>query len=452
MISRYKHIIILLIIILNTNYISYSQNLGSILEDELDNNRITWIQDTTKLNSLMKLHSRQSDDLYASRGITIDTSNYEEKTVTRLLEELVSYPNNIGILIYTYNEGSFISILLKKNGSMFTKKKSISRKEFIASVANYSTYYSSNGLNRGPTTLTTRNLEKTINETEEYIFPFKEEIKDLEHLIIVPALNLSNIPFAAIKLSENNYLIDLMSYSIAPSLLEVFLSKSLNESNGFISMDTEVSYTIDNGLFISNPTFNGSSKVVFNPLPGTEKEVKDITSLLKDSTYTLLNGKDAKFSNFYDNICNYDLLYFATHGISDNIDPLNNSYLALSMDDDGKSTLTAKDVQDIRLKCSLNADLVVLSACQTGIGKEHEAGVIGLARAFNIAGSNHVVMSLWNVDDEKTAILMSLFFNRLKEPDKLMPHSAFRKAILEFKNENNNPYYWSSFSILGLPY
>ena len=204
----------------------------------------------------------------------------------------------------------------------------------------------------------------------------------MEHLIIIPALNLSNVPFASIKLTDDKYLIDLMSYSIAPSFQELLSSKTLNENRGFISKDHLVSFSVENALFISNPDFDNKSEMNFSSLPGTEEEVKNITASLDVTTFKILNGKDATFSNFYNDICNYDLLYFATHGISDNKDPLNKSYLALSKDFDGKSKLTAKDVQDIRFKCLLNAELVVLSACQTGLGKEHEAGMIGLTRAF----------------------------------------------------------------------
>jgi len=62
-------------------------------------------------------------------------------------------------------------------------------------------------------------------------------------------------------------------------------------------------------------------------------------------------------------------------------------------------------------------------------------------------------LSLWSINDQETATLMGFFFDYLKEADNLMPHAAMRKAILKYKNEvNDNPNYWASFSIFGVPY
>ncbi len=95
-------------------------------------------------------------------------------------------------------------------------------------------------------------------------------------------------------------------------------------------------------------------------------------------------------------------------------DPLDGSYLVVT-GKDKKDFLTAKEIQEVRNDCRLEALLVVLSACQTGLGQEHEAGTMGLARAFQIAGAGQVLMSLWNIDDSQTAILMQFFMEELKK-------------------------------------
>ena len=443
--SKLKGRIFLVLIVLTSLNTIESQDLGDLMNNEVQNSDMEFIY---------KLHKDQYSDLIETRGISkpiIDKRSTNKKVTEFLVEKLNSYSKNVGLLVYAYDNGIFITLLLNNQGEISVKKKEISKDKLTEDVINFSESNSSSGLIRGSTA---KSLDKNkhIVEIQNYIFPFKKEILNFDHLIIIPALNISNIPFASIKVSENKYLIDLMSYSIAPSFSELISSKNLNESRGIFSNTHEVVFNVENALFISNPEFSNDDSLKFSALPGTEIEVNNITSTLEESTYTILNGKEAKLSNFNDNICDYDLLYFATHGISDTKDPLNNSYLALTPDFDGNAKLTAKDVQDIRNKCLLKAELVILSACQTGLGKEHEAGTIGLTRAFHLAGSNHIVMSLWNVNDEKTAVLMSLFFKHLREPDKLMPHSAFRKAILEFKENNPNPNYWSSFSIFGIPY
>jgi len=99
-----------------------------------------------------------------------------------------------------------------------------------------------------------------------------------------------------------------------------------------------------------------------------------------------------------------------------------------------------------------NMDLVILSACQTGLGKSMDAGIIGLSRAFQIAGANHVVMSLWNVDDEATAFLMQRFIMYIQVSNIFFPAEPLRKAILSTKEKYPDPSKWASFAVFGVPY
>jgi len=96
--------------------------------------------------------------------------------------------------------------------------------------------------------------------------------------------------------------------------------------------------------------------------------------------------------------------------------------------------------------------MVILSACQTGLGKSMEAGVAGLARSFLLAGSNHIIMSLWNVDDEATAYLMNRFLYYLKESSRFMPAKPLRRAVLDTKKKYPKPSQWASFSLFGIDY
>ena len=97
-------------------------------------------------------------------------------------------------------------------------------------------------------------------------------------------------------------------------------------------------------------------------------------------------------------------------------------------------------------------EMVILSACQTGLGKSMEAGVAGLARSFLLAGSNHVIMSLWNVDDEATAYLMSRFILYLQRRNRFTPAEPLRLAILDTKKKFPHPSQWASFSLFGIDY
>ena len=145
-----------------------------------------------------------------------------------------------------------------------------------------------------------------------------------------------------------------------------------------------------------------------------------------------------------------DLVYFATHAIADEQDPMNKSFLVLS---GNNPFLTTKELQDLRLKKDFKfPEMVILSACQTGLGKSMEAGVAGLARPFLIGGSNNVIMSLWSVDDESTAFLMTRFIHHLQEPQPHMPSQQLRQAVLDTKKRFPNPVHWAAFSVFGIDY
>lgn len=108
---------------------------------------------------------------------------------------------------------------------------------------------------------------------------------------------------------------------------------------------------------------------------------------------------------------------------------------------------TAKEIQDTQMI----AEIAVLSACQTGLGQVHDAGIIGLARAFQIAGVPRVVMSLWSVDDAATSELMQAFVEHLKQDNNISPAEALRKAMLKVRTQRPAPSQWESFVLFGTP-
>ncbi|WP_405563793.1 CHAT domain-containing protein [Polaribacter sp. Asnod6-C07] len=152
-----------------------------------------------------------------------------------------------------------------------------------------------------------------------------------------------------------------------------------------------------------------------------------------------------------------DLIYFATHGSSDNKNPLDKSFLVLSDENNYDDFLTAREIQSSFFKTHNSIQdkkMAVLSACNTGLGKSHSGGTIGLARAFQIAGFNHVLMSLWSVSDYETAKFMTIFFSELTKSNNsnLEPHNSLKIAINRFRKEvSNNPMHWASFSMFGVP-
>ena len=145
------------------------------------------------------------------------------------------------------------------------------------------------------------------------------------------------------------------------------------------------------------------------------------------------------------------LVYFATHGISDSVNPMDGSFLALK-----GQHLYARDIKSMAMR---GRPLVVMSACQTGLGKTFDAGVFGLARAWWQAGAPQVVMSLWNVDDAATNELMVDFIGRVVADQAahdgkrltLAHEEALRQAMLAARTRNADPALWASFALFGMP-
>ena len=414
------------------------------------------------IDDLIQANKNNLNNLYQKREAPptwVESGHINHEDINRVLNE---YHSNVGLLIYHHHQDTLSTILIDKQGKVDTRHHIIEEEVLIKEIDNANKFFSREYLSRAPTKRGAKppslhgnkaSYQNSYEHINHILLPFNAGILNtFDHLIIVPTLNISIIPFSALKISTGEYLIELMSYSIAPSLYELMVNNQMNGNRISQDEDLDVYYNFQNALFIANPAFPKNSSWNFPSLPGTEKEVNYITNKLDRSTYTKLVGADAAIQNFKDQICDYDLLYFATHGLTDENNSLDNSFLVFAERKD-QSYLTARDIQSIRHRCSLHADLVILSACQTGLGKPHPAGLIGLSRAFQIAGANHIVMSLWNISDEETAILMGLFFDNLMKGGALMPHAALRKAILTYKNNfHNHPNYWAAFSIFGVPY
>jgi len=152
-------------------------------------------------------------------------------------------------------------------------------------------------------------------------------------------------------------------------------------------------------------------------------------------------------------LAQYRFVHFATHGILNSAHP-NLSGLAFSLvNEEGQPQdgfLRASEIFNLKLA----ADLVVLSACRTGLGKEIRGeGLIGLTRAFMYAGAARVMVSLWDINDEGTAELMKRFYGNLLGPTKMSPAAALRSAQVSMAADKrwSSPYYWAGFTLQGEP-
>ena len=449
--------------------------------------------------TIYKAYIEQVGGMLASRGMSNEeikdviaqykTNNItSDKDLAKVLGKLYPSDKNIGIIFYFFKDDSLRISFFEPGKIIEQQKIGITEKQLLqlSNNINQSLNLYEQTANRAPslrgvtikkqeTNNKKISFEKSVANASNILFP-TTFTKKYKHLIVIPALNISAIPFHLLRpYNDTNFLVNHCSYSIAPSIIDIIVLRykmlkmklpeedfkfikqlfsigpnatyDETEKNTILHKFDSVIYTLDNALFVSNPSYPTNTEYIFPDLPGAKKEIENAKKYA--STYKLFTGNTAIKDSILENLSKSDIAYFATHGIASNDNPMEKSFLVLS---GNNAFLTAKDIMDTRLTKKPFPEMVILSACQTGLGKFMNAGTVGLARAFLIAGSNHVIMSLWNVDDEATAFLMNSFVAHLQSKSTHLPSGALRLAILETKEKFSNPSKWASFTIFGVDY
>lgn len=184
----------------------------------------------------------------------------------------------------------------------------------------------------------------------------------------------------------------------------------------------------------------------FGALQDNATEVAGITKLFPAKT---LSGTDATLKNFEALAGDYTVLHLATHAKADNENG-EHAYIAFTEVPDTAqgSLLYLKDLYALRL----HADMVVLSACETGVGALRRGeGVLSLARGFSYAGANSLITTLWRVSDKESAALMTSFYEGLKEG--MAKDEALRQAKISYLDQSSgnraHPFFWAAFTTIG---
>ena len=312
-------------------------------------------------------------------------------------------------------------------------------------------------------------------------------------VIFIPDDSLFLVPFPALQDASGKYLIEKHTLLSAPSIQILELTRQQQERVQGLPGDA---------LVIGNPTMplvriKGVSGVTASlentdpqaqqvdnpqgirlaPLPGAELEAQTIAQLL--GTQPLI-GNQAQETTVAEQMPRAKIIHFATHGLLDEfirnitgvvrdgveqvtdldsdettrlqepggiaLAPGNSEIVAVQYPEgEADGLLTSLEIQQLQL----NSELVVLSACNTGGGRIIGDGVVGLSRAFIIAGVPSVIVSLWSVPDAPTAQLMTEFYRQLQQnPDKAQ---ALRNAMLSTKEKHPRPLDWAAFTLVGEP-
>lgn len=202
------------------------------------------------------------------------------------------------------------------------------------------------------------------------------------------------------------------------------------------------------GIYRVNSPF---AEQLFPRLPNTLDEATQIASLTSSSSNIQSSGFSANRQDILQtDLEQYRLIHFATHGILDAEKPERSGLLLSAFDDKGELQRGLLSTSDM-FNMQLSADLVVLSGCRTGLGKQIRGeGLIGLTGGLMYAGAERVAVSLWSVDDQATTALMSQVYKGMLR-ENLSPAKALRKAQLDMLKHSRwqNPYYWAAFILQG---
>ncbi|MBS1790176.1 MAG: CHAT domain-containing protein [Acidobacteria bacterium] len=291
--------------------------------------------------------------------------------------------------------------------------------------------------------------------------PLESHLLGTRNLIIVPDGVLAYLPFESLignsKRGAPGFLLERFAISYAPSASALAALRTIKsnapQTDGFIAFGDPVYSKLESQSV--DPVEIRERKFDFQQLPYTRTEVNEIASLFPANERRVLLGAEADEARVKtEPLGKFRYVHFATHALVDEEYPARSAIMLSVPSADGTSNRTedgALQMAEI-MRLKLNADLVTLSACRTGLGRLlYGEGIIGLTRAFLYAGADSVVVSLWNVNDIATASLMKSFYKHLNQG--LSKDDALRQAKLELLRSPQaawrHPYYWAPFVLVG---
>jgi CHAT domain-containing protein len=309
--------------------------------------------------------------------------------------------------------------------------------------------------------------------------PLEKELVGIKTIYYSPSGLLHRVNMEAIPITEMETLSDRVKLIKLGSTRQLVISTQLQLANNKAVLLGGIHYELDS-------TMRGGN---WNYLPGTEREIKSIEKIVMASGFQSETKVGSQASEEFfktigvNNAASPRILHFATHGyffedawntpdsmrknksvfeLSEN--PMLRTGLILAGGNAGwngerslvegeDGVLTAYEISQMNLS---NTELVVLSACETGLGDiQGNEGVYGLQRAFKIAGVKYIIMSLWQVPDKQTSMLMTTFYKKWLESEgfdkgekKMSIPDAFHAAQKELRDLGFDPYQWAGFVLI----
>lgn len=380
---------------------------------------------------LLMVQKGRMDSLMAEIK-TKHPSFYEEKinkypSLTQLQEQL---QEDESVLLYVTNETDLLQnqsnitcVLVSKRGVKMWRKETQDLPKKIESFLSL-----------------VREKETEISDSLFHVLSLNSAINEINgnKLVVVPSAELFYLPFELLKTGKDARLIEDYTIRYVPSVSMMLASQRVQykkvEKSSLFALHVDSQQPILNELTIR------SNKPEL--IEGSIIEVNEIAKIIGGSNLSGL-PKTA----LLEQLSNSDIIHLATHATVNHSSPATSR---LYLSENADSSIYAYELYNQNFK----AQLVTLSACNTGTGKIQKGeGIQSLAKAFTYAGSPNVVMSLWPVNDESTSELMTYFYSNLKEG--MRKDDALRQAKLTYLMNSDpvkaHPYYWAGFIFSGNP-
>jgi CHAT domain-containing protein len=277
------------------------------------------------------------------------------------------------------------------------------------------------------------------------------EFKEKRDLIVVPDGKLHLLPFSALA-DAGHYLLTSHRVSVIPSgtVLHILRQRedlAAKDDRPYVGVAAWTTNPSQGTLLAAiRRAVSGPTRKEFVALPGSEHEVEAIAADLPQPS-TILLGPHATETEFKQlPLGEFNVVHLALHGYTDPEYP-DRSALVFAPEQNGTDDglLQVREIRDLRL----NANLVTLSACNTGVGPVGEEGVANIVNAFIESGAQSVVSTLWELQDHSTAQLMMEFYDHLARHEEKA--EALRQAQLKMLSSGSPPFFWAGFALAGEP-
>jgi CHAT domain-containing protein/tetratricopeptide (TPR) repeat protein len=301
-----------------------------------------------------------------------------------------------------------------------------------------------------------RHIERGRDLFDMLLGPVRDVVAQSRHVIISPDGILHFLPFGALVTGQSSspyYLLEQATLSYVPSATVLLELKGRPRG---VTRSMDFFGVAQSRASLEPPSLpsllsDASSSVQMGHIPFAIDEVEAASGFFAPGKRRVLTNQLAtERAVKSEDLRRFRILHFATHALADGAEPERSAiYLAADSTADDDGALQMAEILDL----TLASDLVVLSGCQTGLGRLMRAeGIVGLPWAFLSSGSSSVIVSLWNVNDRSTADLMRFFYENLQQGnDRATALENAQKTMLTSERwAYRHPFYWAPFVLVGL--